>query len=120
MRDHGDMRASSSPAGDRPERRPDASAASDRVGDVRSAEVDGRGTTMTLDPGQAGSSASRVRDRSRAQRLPMAEVDRWLSSVAVGTSVLALVILGGLPVPAVVSGLVLLAFWLAGPGAAVV
>jgi hypothetical protein len=75
---------------------------------------------MTLDPGQAGSSASRVRDRSRAQRLPMAEVDRWLSSVAVGTSVLALVILGGLPVPAVVSGLVLLAFWLAGPGAAVV
>jgi hypothetical protein len=108
------MRASSSLPGDRSERPAGAAAGAGAPG------PEGRGDTITMDPDEGGSSASRVRGRSRSERPALTEVDRWLATCAVLTSVLALVVLAGLPVPGVVGGLVLTAFWLAGPGAAVV
>jgi hypothetical protein len=114
------MRSSSSQPGDRPGRYPDASHSTGRDVDGVPTEAEAARTTMTLDRGRTGSSATSVRGGSRAERPPLSEVDRTLATTAVGVSVLALAVLGGVPVPGVVSGLLLLAFWLAGPGAAVV
>ncbi len=113
----------SSSSGDRLDRGADGPVAVPADG-TRPHSERGAAATMVLDREGEARTPPRVRGRTRAERPPLAAVDRGLALVAHVTSVLAQVLLAGLPLPdapvgTAIRGVVHTALWLTGPGAAV-